>query len=276
MKKHVFFASLLFVGTLATANADVSMTADSAMKTSVSISQGYRNDNLKLRGHGGGSTKQHFKNIDTYTTRLGVLVEKDQFFMKGIVGYGDVYDGKVHYHGHGHHGHRKVKGDYTADFDLKFGKQYMLENDWAVAPTIGYGVFIQDFHGKKHHHGHSREKLKALWYSPQIGVCVKKSFNAEWNAYLSYNFFYPVNCQTTSYTKHSNSRDRQENQAYKSVGNTGTIGAEWIFAKNWSLKPEIEVMKFYSKGGNSHHNHTNHRKITRSAAEYRLVLNYIF
>ncbi|MCE5293092.1 MAG: hypothetical protein LLF94_00575 [Chlamydiales bacterium] len=274
MKKHVFFASLLFVGTLATANADVSMAADGAMKTSVSISQGYRNDNLKLKGRSGGSDKLHFKNIDTYTTRLGVLVEKDQYFMKGIVGYGDVYDGKVHAHGNGHHGHRKVKGDYTADFDFKVGKQYLLENDWAVAPTLGYGVYLQDFHGKKHH-GH-RAKLKATWYSPQIGVCVKKSFNAEWNAYLSYNFFYPVNCQVTSYGGNSHSRDRRENQAYKSVGNIGTIGAEWIFAKNWSLKPEIEVMKFYSKGGNSSHGNTNHSKVTRSAAEYRLVLNYIF
>ncbi len=269
--KHVFFASLLCVGSIVNMQAN----ADDAMKSSVSISQGYRNDNLKFKGSHGSSHRQNFKNIDTYTTRLGVLLERDQYFMKGLVGYGDVYDGKVHNHGNGHHGHNKVKGDYTADFALTFGKKFSMDNDWMVAPTLGYGVYIQDFHSK--HHGHGRQRVKATWYSPQVGVCAKKTFNNEWNAYAAYEFLYPLNAQVTRHSKHNNhSRSRTENQAYKSVGNIATVGVEWIFAQNWSLKPEIELMGFYSKGGDSRGRHNNNSHVRRTSAEYRLVLNYIF
>ncbi len=263
--KNIFFASLLCLGSMANIQADVAMQAEDSLKTSVELTQGYRNDELKFKSSNNGR-KLKFKNVDTYTTRLGVMVQKDDLFMTGLAGYGNVYSGnKVH--------GRKVKGDYTADFAVNFGKNFAMENDWTVAPTVGYGVYIQDFHTKSHNG--DRSKVKATWYSPQIGVSVKKTFNEEWNAFLSYNFLYPLSAQVSSNTK-SSGTSRRQNQAYKSVGNIGSIGAEWTFAKNWSLKPEIEVMKFYSNGGNSSNGRHNKASVDRSSVEYRIALNYMF
>ena len=255
MKKILFFAGLLCVGSFANINAAETTLSDT-YKTDVELSQGYRRDslNLKVGGH-----KQHFKHVNEYTTRVGATVRNNNdYFLKGIIGYGDVYSGKV-----GHSNHHKVKGDYTADFQVTFGKDMRMSDGWSVSPTVGYGVYIQDFHTR-----HSHGKVKGTWYSPQAGLSVAKSFNDNLSAYATYMCLFPLNFQAS--VRHGKT---YENKAYKSVGNIGTIGVNWMFASNWSLKPEIEVMKFYSKTANQHNSH---KDTERSSVEYRLVLGYMF
>ncbi|MBS0633833.1 MAG: hypothetical protein JSR37_00030 [Verrucomicrobia bacterium] len=269
-KKQLFLAGVLCVGSLGSVQAQdaMNMNSSSSMKTELELSQGYRRDSLKFKGSHGHHLK--FKGIDTWTTRVDALVTKDDMFMKALVGYGDVYDGKLHAHNH----HVKVKGDYTADFALTFGKRYNMENGWFVAPTVGYGVYLQDFH-TKHKHG-NKARVKATWYSPQFGVCVNKQINDAWNAYFDYTLLYPMSLQVKSNTKHNHNRHTMENSAYKSVGNIFLLGANWKMNSNWSLRPEIEVMEFFSRGGDSHGSHNNKKHVDRSSIEYRLVLGYTF
>jgi len=277
MKKHLlhsFFAGLVCAGTMTSVYAQDMNNSNDSLKTSVELSQGYRRDSLKTkvtRDH--FSSKKHYKSIDTWTTRVDCMVEKDDMFMKALVGYGDVYDGKLHDHSNGgHHSHHKVKGDYTADFALNFGKRFSWDNGWSVSPTVGYGVYVQDFHTKHH----KKDRQKAVWYSPQFGVCVNKSFNDTLNAYFDYTLLYPLNYQGTVHHKHQNKHHKdQENKAYKSAGNIFAIGLDWTFATNWSLKPEIEVMEFFSNGGDSQHRYRL-KSADRSSIEYRLVLGYTF
>ncbi len=273
MKNKLVFASILCFGAIASINAaDAEM--GSSLKTTVELTQGYRDDSLNLKaGHHGRHTK--FKSIDTWTTRLGFMVEKEDMFLKGIVGYGDIYDGRVHHkHNHGHH--NKINGDYTLDFAVNVGKMFNMDNGWHVAPMLGYGVYFQDLHTRRHHHHHNKERLRALWYSPQVGVCVAKTFNEAWSAYLAYNFLYPLNFQGTVRHKHNNHGKTFENKAYRSVGNIIDLGVDWKFASNWSLRPEIEVMEFYSRGGCGSSHKNDSKTAHRASIEYRLALTYAF
>ncbi len=286
MKKMLFFAGLLCVGSIA--NIEAAAPSED-FKTSVEVSQGYRRDDLNIKLGHSDRHKLHFKHVNVYTTRLDVILEKDDYFLKALAGYGDVCSGKLHrgrdhHHGHGHHNdhHRNVNGDYTADFAVTFGKAMRMSDGWSISPTVGYGVYLQDFHTKHHHHHHhnhhSRESVFAAWYSPQFGLSVQKDFSDTMNAYVSYMCLYPLNYQGKIRHGHHGShhnRNTQENKAYESVGNIGTVGFEWIFCDNWSLKPEIELMGFYSKGGDSDHRYK-FKHARRTAVEYRLVLGYMF
>lgn len=266
-KKNVVLAGLVSLGSLGSVQAaEMANQTESAFKSSVELSQGYRRDSLNLKtGH---HDKQHFKHLDTWTTRVGYNAMKDDLFFRGVVGYGDIYDGRVHTH-NGHNSH-KVNGDYTWDFSAMFGKRFSYDNGWFVAPMVGYGVYYQDLTKKHHHH----DRTKALWYSPQFGICVMKNFSDNLSGYLEYTLLYPMNLQIKKSHHHGHNRTH-ENKAYKSVGNLGTVGVNWMFASNWSLRPEIEVMEFYSNSGDSsHHNHN--KRAHRASIEYRLVLNYAF
>ncbi|MCE5294779.1 MAG: hypothetical protein LLF94_09245 [Chlamydiales bacterium] len=284
--------------------ADAPQNTDQ-LKTSVELSQGYRRDNLttKISRHNldsSYSAKGKYKGVDTYTTRLSMTASKNDFFLKGMAGYGNVYGGKNHEKST-FHGIRTVdsqltshvKGDYTADLNLAFGKDFFLANDWKVSPSIGYGVYVQDFHthlAKGHYktssrynsqrdklRGSEKSRLKAIWYSPQFGLSVQKALTNTLSAYANYTFLFPLSYTAKGHDKYRNEsyRYERENKAYKSLGNIGTVGLNWNFAEGWSLKPEVEVMKFFSKGGDSSHKY-NLKKVTRSAAEYRLVVSYLF
>ncbi len=263
-KKQVFFASLLCLGSLGSVQAQEMNRTGSGFRSAVELTQGYRNDNLnlKVRHH----DRAKYKNIDTWTTRVGYMAEKDDMFFTGFAGVGDVYDGRLH-RSHHHHHSRKVNGDYTADFSALFGKRFAFDNGWYLAPMVGYGVYFQDFHTKHH----SKERLKALWYAPQFALCLKKDFSDNLKGYINYTLLYPLSLQTKT-RKHSGGHTRTvENKAYDSAGNILTVGLNWMFASNWSLRPEIEGMEFYSNGAHHKSGHAH-----RSAIEYRLVLNYAF
>lgn len=271
MNRILFFAGLLCACSIIHIEAAQNASNEN-YKTSVELSQGYRRDNLNIKlNHNSSKTKQHFKNLDVYTSRVGVTVEKDDCFMKGVVGYGNVYDGKLHQHNNGHHSSSNVHGDYTADFAITLGKNMRYSEGWSVAPTVGYGVYVQDFHTGKHHHNQSKQKVKATWYSPQAGLSVQKTIADDMNVYATYMCLFPLSYQGKTNHGHGS----QENKAYKSIGNIVTLGMEWTFASNWSLRPEIEVMKFYSKGGDSGHKYK-FKHADRSAAEFRVVLGYMF
>lgn len=298
--KQLILLSLFCVGSQL--NAETTQN-DDAVKTTFELSQGYRRDKLDLKiARGSGKnfyhSKDQFKDVDVYTSRLAMTVRKNDFFLKGVAGYGNVYDGKLHRSSHyknityAYDAHKSshITGDYTADFSLTFGRDFFLANDWSIAPTIGYGVYIQDFHtsrGKfrlrdnqkdKDHGRGTKEKFKATWYSPQLGFNVRKAITSTLSAYANYAFLFPLNYHANA---HYNTRNKkgshyeQENKAFKSFGNIGTVGLDWNFAKNWSLKPEFELMKFYSKGGDSAHQYR-FKKAHRTATEYRLVLGYTF
>jgi len=305
MKMSRFFAGFL----LLTVPVFAQTQTQSDLKTTVELSQGYLRDNLKITVSRPGNPekgKDQFKDVNVYTTRLGFKIEKCDIFLKGYAGYGNVCDGKFqsteHFSGRTWFGgrfedHIKKKshltGNYTADFVLNLGKNFHLPHGWSVAPQIGYGVYIEKFKtsqgrehtiGKdefgKHHHSRrgTREDIDATWYSPQIGLQAKKTFTETLSAMACYQFLFPLNYDAKGHHNIKNPRKTkydQENKAYKSFGNIASLGLEWKFLKGWSLKPEIELMKFYAKGGDSNH-HFRLRKATRSAFEARLVLGYSF
>jgi hypothetical protein len=282
MKNKLIFSSLLCFGAIGSINAANTSDTDGSYRTSFDLYQGYRDDSLNLRAGEHHNRHTKYKELDTWTTRVGFKLDKQSFFLKGYAGYGDIYHGRVRHHGghnHNHGRHHKVNGDYTLDFALYAGKDFNMDNGWYVAPTLGYGVYFQDIHARRHHHGHhNKNRVRALWYSPQVGVCVKKTFNDNWNAFFSYNFLYPLNFQVTHKGNHGHKHHRtQENQAYRSVGNLIDLGVEWKFHEQWSLRPEIEVMEFYSRGAkNSGHRSHDSKRAHRASIEYRIALGYAF
>ncbi len=282
--KKIFFLSLFCLSSYL--SAEVNQNSDE-LQASFELSQGYRRDKLTYNLKTGPLTriKYKFKDVDVYTSRLGMTVRKDAYFLKGVAGYGNVYDGKYRIDTRGgSHGAAHMTGDYTADFALSLGRDFSLGDGWSVAPTIGYGVYIQDFHTGRvkwntfDMYGHrvklrrAKEKYKATWYSPQLGLNLRKAITNTLAAYADYSFLFPL-----SY--HSKATHRlhyeQDNNAYKSFGNIATVGLDWNFAKNWSLRPEFEFMKFYSKGSKSFERLHFHKAV-RTSSEYRLTLNYTF
>ncbi len=292
--KQLICLGLLFGSNLV---ADVKQN-DDTLQTSVEVTQGYRRDRLDSKlsvgsGKYSAHLKAHLKDIDVYTTRLGMTARKGDYFLKGYAGYGNVYDGKYHLNAHQKHHSSEhaslrshINGDYTADFALTFGKDFLLNNGWSLAPTLGYGVYLQDFHLKhgklRLYHNHhkiahartSKSHFKGTWYSPQLGLNVQKEITSDLSAYADYSFMFPLNYHTKIKEKHDDSLSTN-NKAYKSFGNIATVGLNWHFAKNWSLCPEFEFMKFYSKGGKFAHKIRQNRT-TRTSCEYRLALNYTF
>ena len=293
----LFYLSMFFIST--ELKADNQSASD--LKTTVDFSQGYRREklNLKLKSKeaaGTIHTKTHFDDIDVYSSRLGITFTKHDYFLKTVLGYGYVYDGKFSTPSVTKNGtsterfnmNSDVTGSYTADIALTVGKNFSCGNGWIIAPTIGYGVYMQDFHtnhGKMHYddNGHKKHlkglkhKLKTTWFTPQIGINIKKAITSTLSAHVDYALLYPLNYRATGYynTMFKGSRYQQNNKPYKSFGNIATLGLEWNFAPNWSLKPEIELMKFYSKGGDSSHRF-DLQSVNRTATEFRIGLGYQF
>ncbi len=279
-------------------------------ESTIELSQGYRRDRVDLKTSNkflvrSSKIKDKFNSVDTYTSRLVYTLSKNEYFLEGMAGYGNVYDGKLHrsfylrrydpFHRnrtslYTYSASRNLSGDYTADFSLTFGKNFHFANGWSVAPTIGYGVYLQNFHtnranGQFRTPGYYRrilyrkgkEKYKASWYSPQIGLQFQKILTPSLNAYLEYYFLFPLSYYSSSRLKIKRYHlDYDENNTpYKSLGNICTLGFNWKFAKNWFLNPEFELMKFFAKGVNSEH-YYNLKHARRTATEYRLVLGYNF
>jgi len=286
--------------------------ANSDLQTTVEISQGYRRDKLDLKfevpfkGYS-SDIRTKAKNIDIYSTHLNAKVTKGDYFLKGDIEYGSIYDGKYHIQSYknNHVNHRsqyekhgKIHDDYTADFVLNFGKNFTFDNGWSIAPTIGYGVYLQrlsfskgHFHAKHSYKDpyygtqHSKksgkgmsESYRTTWYSPQIGFDLQKKITNTLRGFLNYAFLFPMNFQGKVHFKNQDKHricEDQENKAYKSFGHVASAGIEWKFANAWSLKPEVDFFKFYSKGGDAGH-YLNFKKATRTTYEARLSLGYAF
>ena len=151
-------------------------------------------------------------------------------------------------------------------------------------------MYIQDFrgnHGKfsyresdyENDHGKStKRRYKATWYSPQLGLNIQKAISKTLSGYFNYSFLFPLSFQATGHANTSMKKlthFEEVNKSYKSLGNIATVGLNWNFAPNWSLKPEVELIKFYSKGGDSGHlDQLN--SVHRTATEYRVALAYAF
>jgi hypothetical protein len=297
-KKKLLFASFLL------ATSSLIAQEDNSAKTTFEITQGYRRDSLDI-GFSSHRTNIHrekdrYKHAKVHVTRLGMAVEKNDFFLKGIVSYGNVHGGKyhaiahsrTHFNGATFHQNSKITGDYTADFALNFGKNFHWANGFSIAPTLGYGIYWQKFHNShgridavlkrrsgKWHMGRGKKRTyKATWYSPQIGFIARQPLSKSLSAFASYSFLFPLNYhadQHNSSHRHRKGKFEQENKAYKSYGHLASLGLDWNFIQGWSLKPEVELMKFYSKGGDAGHRYR-FDKATRTATEYRLVLSYSF
>lgn len=300
MMKSIFFAAFVFVS--------ANLFAEEA-KTTVELSQGYVRDNLRFtvsRPNHPEKGTDRYKDVDIYMTRLGYQIEKHGYFLKARAGYGQVYDGKFHQTDHfkgrtyftGRFEEQNTKkahitDNYIADFLVTFGKTFDLCHGWSLAPSLGYGVYIEKYktsRGKVHsiekhddvksHHKHhgTKEDIDATWYSPEIGLVARKTFTDTLSAHAGYQFLFPLNYDAKGHSNTKNpskTKFDQENKAYKSFGNIAQVGFDWKFLKGWSFKPEVEVLKFYAKGGDSHHHYRLHRA-TRSAFEVRLVLGYSF
>lgn len=269
-QRYSLFAGLLFASSLFGQEATV---AEAPFSTKFELSQGYRNDTLKIKTV--GDSKAHFKNIDVYTSRFSATVMKNDFFLKAVAGYGHVYDGKyhetIHSYGHSHSEHHHIHNDYTADFIVEFGKNFAIKDCCTLTPKVGYSAFIQKFDAKEHG---NNERFTEVWYSPFIGLNVSKEIAKNLSAFISYDFLFPMNCHT-KYREHGDINFSTDNKPYKSFGNIATVGLEWNFAENWSLKPEFEFMKFLSKNG-GHNDFSVIKKTTRTAYEARLTLGYSF
>jgi hypothetical protein len=286
--KSILFASFLFASSLFAEDARAD-SSDAPLSTTFDFSQGYRNDSLKITP--GRDSKVHFKNIDVYTSRLGVTLMKNDFFLKGIAGYGNVYDGKYNteraYYGTNNtmSFHRNVKDHYTADFILELGKNFKLQDGWSIAPKIGYGLFVQKFETDSKVDLHYRGQTKTIqsaktgitttWYSPFVGLNVQKVINQSVSAFLSYDFLFPMNYRA-KYSTAGKTRLLTENTPYKAFGHIGTVGLDWKVAKGWSLKPEFEMMNLISRDDHGHGYGGIIKKTERAAYEARLTLGYSF
>ena len=261
------------------------------------LSQGYRHDSLSIESgqKKGNSVKIHFKDVDVYTSRLSFQATQNDLFLKAIAGYGVVIDGKAHtqfrskssFYQENFDQTNHLNGDFTADFSLTAGKNYHLPH-FTVTPTIGYGVYIQNFHSDHSHRHYSHpsksikynteERYKASWYSPQVGLQIAKDFTKTLNGSIGYTFLFPLTCQGTTHFSRRNQGHfevTEQNSSYKSFGNIVTAGCNWSITPNWSLKPEVEMMKFYSHTSSSSRA-SSFKKAIRSAYEARLTLGYNF
>ena len=297
---------------VATTGSLFAQDANDELQTSLELSQGYRRDKLDLtfkvphKGHS-SDIRTKAKNIDVYSSHLNAKISKGDYFLKGSIGYGSIYDGKyqIKDHRNNHIDHRseykqhgKIRDTYTADFVLNFGKTFTFDSGISLAPTIGYGVYLQklsfskgSYHSRHRHidpffgssHGKksgksSKESYRTTWYSPQIGLNLQKTLTNTVNGFINYAFCFPMSFQgKTSFRNHNKDKItlEQENKAYKSFGHVASTGLEWKFASAWSLKPEVELFKFYSRGGDSGHG-LRFKKADRTTYEARLTLGYTF
>lgn len=299
LKTSLFLACALFS----------SVYADT-VKTDVELSQGYRREKLDFsvagpQHHPNVLSELKFKDVDVYVTRLAVTLSKNDYFLKGIASYGIVYDGTTtdkdylldNRKGQFLHSKHDITGDYTADFIVRLGKHFTFDNSFVVSPHIGYGTYLQKLrfkhgydqwvhpatgkHGPKHKMHNLNSTYRATWYSPQVGIDLKKKICKNVVIFAQYSFLYPLKYDAKGHwnlrTDGSGHFDLS-NKALKSFGHDASIGAEWEFTENWSIKAEYELMKFYTKDGHVHI-HKYHQPMNKahlSSSEVRLTVGYAF
>ncbi len=106
-------------------------------KINLELSQGlrYEHVNFSISGiHGKPNilSELKFRHIEIYTTRLSSSVTKGGYYIKGMVCYGNIFNGKAvdddyllnNRKGQYSHSMHKISGDYTADFVLNLGKHF--------------------------------------------------------------------------------------------------------------------------------------------------------
>lgn len=276
----------------------------------VELSQGYKRERLdfSISGtHGKPNILSEiiFKHIDVYVTRLAASCMKNDYFVKGSAAYGVVCHGKAtdndylfnNRKGKFSHSTLDIKGDYTADFVLRVGKQFHELYGCTVSPQIGYGGYYQKLrlrNGKGwvmhpfSHNGKNKFSIhglnstfKSWWYGPQLGFEVKKAFTDAFSGYLSYFLVYPLKYDAKG---HWNLRQKAwqdfnlHNKTSKSFGNIAGAGVDWKLDSNWTLKLEYEFMKFYSKGGHQNvgEHHTKLHRANLTSNEVRVTAAYTF
>ncbi len=275
----------------------------------VELSEGYRQERLdwSISGpHGKPNivSELKFKHVDVYVTRLAVTLTKDDYFLKGIASYGHIFHGrfidndyeKSNRKGLFSHSTHSLKGDYTADGALLFGKHFTLDEGFTVSPQIGYGAYTQKYRihqgtGKMRYFSFGRthktkfhglnSTFKSNWYAPEIGIEVKKSLTKTVNIFASYTLLYPLKYDGKGYWNLREKKSRHfhfKNKSSKSYGNLAGLGVEWAFLQDWSVKVDYQFKKFYSRGG--HESNPHHRvplnKAHYTANEVRLTLAYSF
>lgn len=301
-KKYLFTIGLLIASSQAFGD-----TPNSDIETKLELSQGYRRDHLTwnisgYKGHPNILSELKYKHINTYTSRLTGSVSKNNYFVKGMFGYGVITSGKnidTDYL----RDNRKdkfsqstssVTGDYTIDSAIQAGYHFRPTSSLVLSPSIGYSIYTQKFRDKngyenfaKYPYGSKKnQKLHGLnstyhakWYSSQIGLRADQKITDEISIFGEYTFLYPVKYRAKGYWNLRKLNFSQHGEASRSFGNIGLLGAEYKLTKNWSLKAEFELMYFRAKGknrGDSTLTKSPIREATRTALEGRLNLCYAF
>ena len=279
----------------------------------ISVSQGYRRDNLKwsisaIDKKPNILSELDYKHMDVYMTHVRATCTHNDFFAKLQGAYGNIYDGKSRDSDYLRDNRKDefsrsrgaITGDYTFDGAFHIGKRIQVNSTFSLSPMIGYGYYVQKIrmtHGRqsfafdiftgekflqktKIHNLNS--SYKARWQSPQAGVQANKKITDSLHLFAQYFFLYPLRYKANG---HWNLREEpmrrfmHKDKPTKSFGHMLAVGFGYSLTPNWHLMGECELMKFYAKGGHVYilgHKVAPFRKAERTSSEIRLSLGYFF
>jgi hypothetical protein len=304
---HMHKNYLLTAGLVAISQFLSAETPRSDVQTELEISQGYRRDNLTwnisgYKGHPNILSELKYKRVNTYTTRVTGSVSKNDYFVKGMFGYGAILSGRNSDTDYLRDNRRDKfsqsvssnTGDFTIDSAIQLGKHFHPASGLTLSPSIGYSIYTQKFRDK-----HGREKFikypafseknsklrglnstyHAKWYSPRASLRAEQTITPQLSLFGEYSFLYPVKYRAKGYWNLRKLHFRQYARSQRSFGNIGLLGAQYQLSKNWSLKAECEMLYFLAKGssrGAETYKKSPIREVTRTALEGRLSLSYAF
>lgn len=276
-----------------------------AVKSELTLTQGYRRDKLNVHFAGHKDRHIHFKDMDIYATRLQYNLSKDSYFLNLIAGYGDIRNGRFSravphdiFRHTSWHFKQEINGSYTLDLQLALGKKFELCSQWSLSPKVGYSYSREKIH--MHHtrleaRHHNREILTkahihgvkgsyhADWYSPLVGLRVEKGMSDKLKLYADYSLLFPLAFRGKGELKkhfpivHA----KDHTKANRSFGNIGIVGIAYRLTDWISFGLEYELTKYYAKGGHERLERENNgrqaiRKVNRTTSEIRLAVSLDF
>ncbi len=286
--------------------------SENKCKLDVEVAQGIRRDKLRWSISGRNHkpdiiSELTFKNITIYETRLITKLTCQDYFTKLNLGYGHVLDrGRVRDSDFRKSGRRgefsrsssKIKGSYTVDTQLYFGKDIQLASDTTLSPLFGYlwqyeklrfknGKQTRLFGFKVHERIEGlNSTFKSRWDGPFVGLGAKYQVTKSLFFYGEYDFLFALayhghgfwNLRNNGHGMHFH----QHSNRWRGWGQIGLLGIGYEIVKNLSIRVEGQLLRFEARGGRihakeEHHNfHQPFHKATLNSSEGRLALDYAF
>ena len=267
------------------------------------VTQGYRQDNLnssisKHKKNPKRTSKVSFRDVRIYQTRIASKFTMNDYFLKIGLGYGDIRSGHVHGSqfkkaDKKENDRAKVRGSYTADAKLSWGKNFALGSTVTIAPLVGYLWEIEKLrfkNGRQIKEGHSKRlhdlnsTYKARWNAPFIGLDASYDPLKKLSVYGEYNFLFAVkdhargfwNLRSHQHGMHFEQRSRRS----KGFGHFGLAGVGYEWIDNLWLKLEYQFLWLEAKGGKTKGKEHHHKfsspfhKSRLMSQEVRLCVEY--